>query len=160
MGGLVTSGKLGCSWWLLWLVLSCPGLAGAQTLNLARLAHDAPAAEVIRGDHDAAVVPVPGTTLYERGKGAHWWRIRSDRDIPADVSPQLLLETPYLNRVEAWRPGQEAPTHHVLYGASGPPLFHARAGGRAAGWPAGGGIPVAARGDLRGDADGGVDTAP
>jgi diguanylate cyclase (GGDEF)-like protein len=121
------STKIACCWLLLWLALLCPDLATAQTLHLARLSIDAPAAEVIAGNHDAALVEIDGNTLSEPNKNGNWWRLRSDIDIPADDRPQLVLENPFLNRIDAWLPGQSTPSRHALFGAYADARYSTRA---------------------------------
>lgn len=109
-------------WWLVAALLAAacawPGdAAAAQALRLARLAADAPAAEVLAGRHDAALQPQPGQTVYERQRAhATWWRVTAAAPVDAAGEPQLVLAGPFLHRVQAWVPGARGSSTHALYG--------------------------------------------
>lgn len=110
------------------LLLAWCGVALGQDLSLARLAADPPAAEVVAGQHDAALQARPDARiLFESERSPRWWRIAADRDIPAAQSPQLVLQTPYSTRVEAWLPGRTEPTRHAVYGADADLRYSPRA---------------------------------
>lgn len=102
---------------LLGFALLSMGMARADGgLRLERLAGDPPASEVLAGRHDARLEPVAAPVVQGRRGTVDWWRIRSDAPVPAEGQPRLVLRTPFLSRVEAWVPGQPAPSRHALYG--------------------------------------------
>ncbi len=113
---------------LLAVLLAWPALASAQALQLGRLGHDASAAEVVSGRLDAEFAPQPGQSIYEQERGRPvWWRVASDAPVPAAGEPQLVLEAPFLHRVEAWVPGVRGPTRHALYGRDADRRYATRA---------------------------------
>jgi len=117
-----------CSRWLLLLCLCVAEGAFAQHVHLQRLPADPPAAEVVTGAHLAQLQDgAHGSALYEPLKTPTWWRVRADRAIGSDGDPQLVLQAPYLTRVEAWVPGQATPTRHALYGADADLRYSTRA---------------------------------
>ncbi|MDY4338213.1 diguanylate cyclase [Xanthomonas sp. LF07-6] len=117
-----------CRWCCLLLCLGLVGSALGQELLLQRLAADPPASEVVAGRDDAAFVDAGhGAILYERSKQPTWWRIRADHAIGRDGQPQLVLQSPYLTRVEAWVPGRTGPTRHAIYGADADLRYSTRA---------------------------------
>ncbi|MCD9026933.1 GGDEF domain-containing protein [Luteimonas sp. BDR2-5] len=124
-------------WWWLLLVLAAwpacvypshPGAPGRIPLELARLAADPPADEVVAGLHDAGLVPQASSdVLFETARTPGWWRIGAGTDIAAQGDPHLVLETPHSTRVQAWLPGADTPTEHALHGAAADPRFARRA---------------------------------
>lgn len=114
--------------WLAALLLAGSGVAAAQELNLARLAADPPAAEVLAGRHDARLQTLEGARiLFETERSPRWWRITADGDIPSAGSPQLVLQTPYSTSVRAWVPGRSESTLHAMYGPGGDDRYATRA---------------------------------
>lgn len=92
---------------------------GAVGVEVARLADaDAPVAQVLAGARDAqfAAAAEHEPVIYERTRAPVWWRVRALRDLAVAERPQLLLDGPYLTRVEAWVPGGDRPTRHAIYG--------------------------------------------
>ena len=110
------------------LLLALAGVAAAHDVDLARLAADPPAAEVLAGLHDADLQPVDSRgILFEDDRGAHWWRVTARRDFPAAGEPQLVLESPYSNRVQAWVPGGGRGVPHALFGPDADDRYAPRA---------------------------------
>jgi len=106
-------------WRSLWLclLLSCPPFVHAAGLVVRELADDPPAKSVLSGEHDRRLeAPRARQAIQQAGRGAHWWRIDADAPVPASGSPKLLLQSPFLYRVEAWVPGRDALSRHALYG--------------------------------------------
>lgn len=119
------------AWWLsLWLaLLLCAPIAGASAMPLVlqSLEGDATPAEVLSGAVDARLgAPLQGG-IKRQGSRVGWWRITVPGGLAAEGEPRLLLEQPFLNRVEAWVPGRRAPTRHALYGPDADPSHSARA---------------------------------
>lgn len=114
---------------LLWLALLCPlpAVAQADGFQLYRLPVQATADQVLAGEHDQALVAQPGRILYEPHSGGRWWQLRATRDFPADLQPKLVFETPVLYRVQVWRPGEQLPTRHALYGPDADSRYSTRA---------------------------------
>lgn len=110
------------TWWCgLWLclALSCllPALASPVTLQVQPLSGDASVAEVLSGRADDRLEPWRERRLIQQPRQTvRWWRVTAAEAIGSETSPQLLLRSPYLFRVEAWVPGADAPTRHSLYG--------------------------------------------
>ncbi|MFD0738575.1 diguanylate cyclase [Lysobacter koreensis] len=88
---------------------------------------DPPAARVIGGDHDARFVAVPTPTISSATEGPHWWRVTALQPIAATDAPQLVLQTPYLNAVEAWLPGQAMPVRRAMLGRDADRRYSTRA---------------------------------
>ena len=104
--------------WLLLclLLLVCPSLAAAQ-LEVRELRDDPPAAEVLGGAHDHRLLPAPDRAyLTQPTREVQWWRVAAPIPVGAEGSPQLVMRSPFLYRVEAWAPGAATPTRHALYG--------------------------------------------
>lgn len=116
------------SFWLCLLLLCAPfANASAAPLVLQFLAGDAEPAEVLSGALDARLgAPLQGG-IKRQEHPVGWWRITVPGGLAAEGEPRLLLEQPFLNRVDAWVPGREAPTRHALYGAHADPGHSARA---------------------------------
>ena len=110
-----------CAWWCcLWLCLGLlwPGHAEAAAvpLVLQQLQGEAEPAEVLSGRADARLgEPVEARVRLRHG-ATGWWRLTVPGGLGAEGAPKLLLEQPFLNRVEAWVPGVAEPTRHALYG--------------------------------------------
>lgn len=105
---------------LVLLTIGCPALpVWGQQVLVERLDRDPPAREVLAGQHDAELRPGRGGShvINEPGQRPVWWRVRVDRPIAAAVRPQLEVQSPYLNWLEAWVPGAP-PSRHALYGAA------------------------------------------
>jgi diguanylate cyclase (GGDEF)-like protein len=96
---------------------SAPDVA-MPAVEIAHLPADAPAHEVVSGRLDARFeVRSDGAPfIYERAGSTRWWRVRANGPVSASLDPQLVLEGPYLAQVEAWVPGQRAPTRHAIFG--------------------------------------------
>lgn len=115
-------------WIMVLAVLLWPGIAGAQALELARLADDPPGAEVAAGRHDGRFEGMTRASIFELDRDAiTWWRVTLGEPVGAIAEPQLVLESPFLACVEAWVPGRTAPTRHALYGAAADHRYSARA---------------------------------
>ncbi len=117
---------MGMLWRLALLAcLGWPVSAAAQVLVVERLESDAASpsglpVERLQANPD-------GEVIFQQQRGPVWWRIRSDADIPASLHPQLLLASPYLNRVQAWVPGASGSTRHALSGPDADPRYSTRA---------------------------------
>lgn len=120
-------GRPGWTGWLAALLLAWGGAPMAQELALSRLADDVPAEAVLSGRMDHRLVPQPGRVLFEKGDAPAWWRVTVDRPVAAAGLPHLLLEGPYLTRIEAWVPGAAGPSLHSGPGAAAEPGFSSRA---------------------------------
>ena len=118
MGDLWHRGER-CGWLLCLLLLLCPLLANAAAaeLTVRELRDDPPAAEVLAGRHDHRLLP-PRDRPYiqQTTRQTQWWRIEANAVVDAVDTPQLVIRTPFLYRIEAWAPGATAPTRHSLYG--------------------------------------------
>ena len=101
---------------LAWLVVQWVFPAAASDLQLARLPVAASETAVLAGLHDAELVATSTPVIFSLQRDLHWWRVTAQRDFPADQSPQLVLANPFLTRVSAWRPHQDMPTRHALFG--------------------------------------------
>lgn len=104
-------------WLLCLLLLVCPSLAAAVPLEVRELRDDPPVAEVLGGAHDHRLLPA-GDDAYitQPARDVQWWRITAAAPVGAQASPQLVMRSPFLYRVEAWAPGADTPTRHALYG--------------------------------------------
>lgn len=110
------------------LLLAFVGVVAAQDVSLARLAADPPRDEVLAGLHDASLEQVHNRgILFENNREARWWRVTALRDMEAGLEPQLVLESPYSSRVEAWVPGGAQGSLHAIYGGTGDERYSARA---------------------------------
>lgn len=99
----------------------------AQTLRLSQIDDDPPAARVVGGDHDARFATVGDDRIAGSPRGPHWWRVTAMQAVPAAAAPQLVLQTPYLNSVEAWLPGEALPLRRGLMGRDADPRYSTRA---------------------------------
>ncbi len=79
------------------------------------------------GSLDGNFIPMDGERIHERVTTAHWWRITLNRPVAASTEPQLVLQSPGHNRVEAWLPGQHFPITRALIGGDADPAFSSRA---------------------------------
>jgi diguanylate cyclase (GGDEF)-like protein len=107
-----------CGLWLC-LALSCllPALATPVALQIQPLSGDASVAELLSGRADDRLEPWQGRGFIQQPRqSVRWWRVTAAEAIGSEASPQLLLRSPFLYRVEAWVPGADAPTRHALYG--------------------------------------------
>ena len=106
-------------WLLLCLsLLAWPSLAAAQ-LEVRELRDDPPVAEVLDGAHDHRLLPPQARAyLTQPTRQVQWWRVAAPIPVGAQGSPQLVMRSPFLYRVEAWAPGATTPTRHALYGAN------------------------------------------
>lgn len=102
-------------------------LAPAQSLSVSRLDADPAPAQVLAGAFDRDFVAVPQAVIHERDRAPRWWRLVATRDIARADAPQLVLQAPYLNRVEVWAPGQDLPVRRALTGVDADPDFSTRA---------------------------------
>lgn len=131
MGGWGTTGRgrlCACVLMLAALLLASAGAAAAQDVALARLAADPPPDEVLAGLHDASLEHFHDRgILFENNREARWWRVTALRDMEAGLEPQLVLESPYSSRVEAWVPGGAQGSLHAIYGGTGDERYSARA---------------------------------
>lgn len=75
------------------------------------------------GSLQAPAAPV----IQLRGGEVGWWRITSPVPVPVAARPQLLLRSPFVNRVQAWVPGRDGPVHAALYGEHADPSHAHRA---------------------------------
>jgi len=99
----------------------------AHTIELARLDADAPASQVVSGRLDGRFVATPAPVLYETADAPRWWRVRVRDRIDDGGHPHLVLEAPGRNRIDAWRPGDDAPLTRSLFGPDADPAFSTRA---------------------------------
>lgn len=111
------------------LLMLAPVTAPALELELSRLAVDAPADAVVSGRLDAGFVRVPGNppTIFETSGHAAWWRVRASSPVPAAGQPHLVLEAPYLTRVDAWIPGGAGVAAHATRGLRADDRYSSRA---------------------------------
>ncbi|KLI98737.1 diguanylate cyclase [Luteimonas sp. FCS-9] len=109
---------------LLW---ACVAAAHAQTWTLQRLDDATAGAEAPPADAAGPLRPSRPDMLFERARGGAWWKLTSRANVPADDAPKLLLYTPFLNQVEAWLPGADAPSRHGVYGAHADDRYSPRA---------------------------------
>lgn len=101
--------------------------ASAQSLGVSRLDADPPPMQVVAGRFDGSFVAVPQAVIRERDQAPRWWRITVATDIPRTAAPQLVLQSPHLNQVEAWVPGAAEPVRRALMGVNADLAFSSRA---------------------------------
>ncbi|MBJ6979518.1 diguanylate cyclase [Luteimonas sp. MC1895] len=128
-----------CSVWLLLLLLCAlpPFAMAAKTvpaqplLVLQELRQANGAAldiEALRsGRLDGALARLDAPLLRARQGEVGWWRVTAPAPIPAGDRPQLVLRSPFVNRVQAWVPGRDAPVELSIYGAHADPSHAPRA---------------------------------
>ncbi len=113
---------------LLWAV-SVP--AEAQRFDVARLGSDPVPADVLSGAAEDGFVPMPATAgqaaIVERERGISWWRITARDALPPEAGQSLVLHFPYMNSIQAWRPGDALPVRASLVGADADLSHSARA---------------------------------
>lgn len=79
------------------------------------------------GRLDGGLKPAVAPVIQLRQGEVGWWRITSPVPVPAAERPQLLLRSPFVNRVQAWVPGRDGPVHAALYGEHADPTHAHRA---------------------------------
>lgn len=89
---------------------------------------DAPdPAEVLSGRLDGQLVALDEPVVRGRAGTVGWWRVTPANPVAAEGRPQLVLRSPFLNRVQAWVPGRDAPVHAAIHGEHADPSHAARA---------------------------------
>ena len=129
----------GQSWWsrLVLLLLVCAWPVAASTgvpLVLQELqvpqgyGVDVDVDTLRSGDFEGVPVRPESPWVHAGRRGeVSWWRITTVAPLSVDSRPQLVLRSPFLNRVQAWVPGSEAPSRHALYGPDADPAHSHRA---------------------------------
>lgn len=102
-------------WRLLAALLACAPL-WASPLEVARLPIPADPGPVLSGQLDSRFQTRANAVIREGSHQPRWWRIRTSAGLDARAEPLLLLDAPYMTRVEAWAPGAVVPTRHAIYG--------------------------------------------
>lgn len=105
-----------CLWLCLALLWPGPAEAGGIPVVLQQLQGDAEPADVLSGRADARLGDPIEARIRLGGGATGWWRITVPGGLGTEGAPKLLLEQPFMNRVEAWVPGVAEPTRHALYG--------------------------------------------
>ena len=135
--GIGDRGRLVCwgSFWLFLLICAWPRTGMAQDGGGALAVHELRLAEgeaadpdaVLSGQLDGRLVALAEPVVRGRTGTVGWWRVTSTGPVSAEGRPQLVLRSPFLNRVQAWVPGADAPVHLALYGRHADPSHSARA---------------------------------
>lgn len=120
------------SFWLFLLLCAWPALAlGGNAVVVHELrgvdAGQVDVGALRSGRLDGQLEALDASAIRGRGGEVGWWRITTPVPVPADDRPQLVLRSPFLNRVQAWLPGSDAPVHAALYGAHADPSHAHRA---------------------------------
>ncbi|HEY4530024.1 MAG TPA: diguanylate cyclase [Luteimonas sp.] len=131
LGRLVHWGSL----LLLLVICAWPGASVAVERRVALAVHelrlgegDAPdPAAVLSGRLDGQLVALAEPVVRGRTGAVGWWRVTPASPVDADKRPQLVLRSPFLNKVQAWVPGRDAPVHAAIYGEHADPSHAARA---------------------------------
>jgi len=100
--------------------------ASAQPVVVSRLDADPIPAQVLAGRFDSGFVAVPHAVIHERERTPRWWRVTATEEIARADAPQLVLQAPHLNQVEAWAPEQARPLRRALTGANADLNFSTR----------------------------------
>ncbi|MBB1060567.1 GGDEF domain-containing protein [Marilutibacter spongiae] len=105
---------------ILLLLMTVSAWADAQDFDVARLGADPVPAQVVAGGLDADFVPVPPSrgqaAIVERARGISWWRVTAREPLAPRPGQSLVLNFPYMNAVQAWRPGDALPVRASLVG--------------------------------------------
>lgn len=96
-------------------------------LAISRLDADPVPGQVISGGFDADFAPVAQPMVHQRSSQPRWWRVTARRDIPAEGSPHLVMDSPYLTQMEIWAPGRAEPLRRALTGPGADRDFSTRA---------------------------------
>ena len=120
------------SFWLFLLLYAWPALALAGHTVVVHELRGVDAGQVdvetLRsGRMDGRLAALDAPAIQVRGGEVGWWRVTTTAPVPGDDHPQLVLRSPFLNRVQAWLPGRDAPVHAALYGADADPSHAHRA---------------------------------
>ena len=99
----------------------------ALAVTVSRLDSDPVPARVIAGEFDSQFVFRPDAVIHETERAPRWWRVAIERAVPAGVQPQLVVQTPYLTRIEAWTPGEVLPVRRAITGTDADLEFSTRA---------------------------------
>lgn len=84
-------------------------------------------AAVLSGRLDGRLVALDEPVVRGEGGTVGWWRVTAPTPVPAGSRPQLVLRSPFLNRVQAWVPGRDGPVHAAIYGEHANPSHAPRA---------------------------------
>src|SRR5690606_13188592 len=82
---------------------------------------------VLSGRLDGRLVALDEPVVRGEGGTVGWWRVTAPTPVPAGSRPQLVLRSPFLNRVQAWVPGRDGPVHAAIYGEHANPSHAPRA---------------------------------
>ena len=141
--------------WLLLAALTACASLRAGALEVARLPTPAEPAQVLSGQLDGQFQVRPVAVIQEVSHQPRWWRVRTSGRVDIQSEPLLLLDGPYMTRVEAWTPGAATPTRHAIYGDD----MDLRYSSRALAIPLPQGLPAGASVYLRVSAPGAVPMA-
>lgn len=111
-------------WGSIWLFLMlCAGslfapASGAVVLQELRVGQGEAVdiAAMRDGRLDDRLQPAHGAVLETARQRTSWWRITTPATVATADQPQLVLRSPFHNRVQAWLPGRDAPVRRALYG--------------------------------------------
>jgi diguanylate cyclase (GGDEF)-like protein len=102
--------------------------ASAQPLSVSRLDADPVPARVLSGEFDDRFVArAAPPRIFETAKQPRWWRLTATRDVSPAQAPQLVIQSPGLNRVEVWRPGEAMPVRRAMIGRDSDTRYSTRA---------------------------------
>jgi len=124
-------GKPWRRWWqalAIGLAMTVTTEASAQSLRVSRLDADPVPARVLAGEFDdqfASVAQPP--RIFETAERPRWWRLTATAGMSPEQAPQLVIQSPGLNRVEVWRPGEAMPIRRTLLGRDADARYSARA---------------------------------
>ncbi|MGY0798947.1 diguanylate cyclase [Lysobacter sp. A286] len=95
---------------------------GLASLTVARLDADPTAMQVSTGEWDGDFVTLPDDIIHASERSPRWWRVTVDRVAPGLSAagmfdaPLLVMRSPYMTRIEVWRPGHATPSIHARVG--------------------------------------------
>ena len=121
--------------WLLLVLCAWPLAAAATSAGFPLVLQPLEVADAVgvdvaalrAGRLDGGLKPAVAPVIQLRQGEVGWWRITSPVPVPAAERPQLLLRSPFVNRVQAWVPGRDGPVHAALYGEHADPTHAHRA---------------------------------
>ncbi|HEY0661514.1 MAG TPA: diguanylate cyclase [Lysobacter sp.] len=102
--------------------------ASAQPLSVSRLDADPVPARVLSGEFDDRFVAMAAPPrIFETARQPRWWRLTATGDVSPIQAPQLVIQSPGLNRVEVWRPGEAMPVRRAMIGRDSDTRYSTRA---------------------------------